>query len=113
MILRKPASPAVASGKAQPTPLTEFSESQGSWASRAPLRWRLATVTGLVVAVAVAVMTLATYWVVSMSLTASVDDRLEAKADALLRKSQDPRFIDNVDQEIEEFKSYNTDTGVS
>ena len=74
MILRKPASPAVASGKVQSTPLTEFSERQGSWASRAPLRWRLATVTGLVVAVAVALMTLATYWVVSLSLTASVDD---------------------------------------
>ena len=113
MILRKPASLAVASGKAQSTPLTEFSDRQGSWASRAPLRWRLATVTGLVVAVAVALMTLATYWVVSMSLTASVDDRLEAKADVLLRQSQDPRFMDNVDQEIEDFKSYNPGTRVA
>ena len=49
MILRKPASPAVASGKVQSTPLTEFSDRQGSWASRTPLRWRLATVTVLVV----------------------------------------------------------------
>ena len=113
MILRKPASPAVASGKVQSTPLTEFSDRQGSWASRTPLRWRLATVTGLVVAVAVALMTLATYWVVSMSLTASVDERLEAKADVLLRQSQDPRFMDNVDQEIKDFKAYNPGTRVA
>jgi len=48
-----------------------------------------------------------------MSLTPSVDDRLEAKADVLLRQSQDPRFMDDIDREIGDFKSYNPGTRVA
>ena len=83
------------------------------WASRASLRWRLSLVTGVVVAVSVAVMTLVTYWLVAVSMTASVDKHMAQQADVLIRQAQDPSFVNNIDQEIASFKFYNPDTRVS
>lgn len=113
MILRKPAPGVEASDQEQPSPVSEIAGSRGSWASRAPLRWRLSLVTGLVVAVSVALMTLATYWIVSTSLTATVDKQLAQQADVLIQQSQDPRFIETIDQEIEQFKLYHPSTRVA
>lgn len=56
MILRRPAPDAVPSEALDTTAWLGLSGRRG-WASRAPLRWRLSLVTGVVVAVAVAVMT--------------------------------------------------------
>lgn len=113
MILRKPASNAEASEQVQPTPVNEIAGGRGSWASRAPLRWRLSLVTGLVVAIAVALMPLATYWIVSESLTAAVDKQLEQKADVLIQESQDPRFVESIDSEVAKFKLYNPSTRIA
>ena len=90
-----------------------MSPRRGGWASRAPLRWRLSLVTGVVVAVSVAVMTLVTYWLVAASMTASVDKLMDQQADVLIRQAQDPSFVDNIDQEIASFKLYNPETRVS
>ncbi|HAT1153310.1 HAMP domain-containing sensor histidine kinase [Corynebacterium striatum] len=113
MILRKPTPGVEASDQEQPSPVSEIAGSRGSWASRAPLRWRLSLVTGLVVAVSVALMTLVTYWTVSTSLTATVDKQLAQQADVLIQQSQDPRFIETIDQEIAQFKLYNPSTRVA
>ncbi|MDO5033043.1 cell wall metabolism sensor histidine kinase WalK [Corynebacterium sp.] len=113
MILRKPAGPAEASAGEELTPVSAFHGRRDSWASRASLRWRLSLVTGVVVAVAVVVMTLATYWIVSAGLTASVDSKLERKADTLIERCQDPEFVDNIDEEIAEFKLYHPHTRVA
>lgn len=113
MILRKPAEHTEASEEPRSDPFAEASGPEGSWASRTPLRWRLSMVTGAVVAISVAVITLATYWTVSTSLTASVDRELDQKADALLRHVSDPRFSNDMEEEISRFKTFNPGVRVS
>lgn len=112
MILRRPAPDAVPSEDLDSTAWLGLSGRRG-WASRAPLRWRLSLVTGVVVAVSVAVMTLVTYWLVAASMTASVDKQIMQQADVLMEQAQDPRFVENIDQEIASFKLYNPSTRVS
>ncbi|MGX4761847.1 ATP-binding protein [Corynebacterium minutissimum] len=113
MILRRPAPPAVPSEASSATTEVAMTPRRRGWASRAPLRWRLSLVTGVVVAVSVAVMTLVTYWLVAVSMTASVDKHMAQQADVLIRQAQDPSFVNNIDQEIASFKFYNPDTRVS
>lgn len=112
MILRRPAPDAVPSETLDTTAWLGLSGRRG-WASRAPLRWRLSLVTGVVVAVAVAVMTLVTYWLVAASMTASVDKQIMQQADVLMQQAQDSAFVENIDQEIATFKLYNPSTRVS
>lgn len=113
MILRRPAPHAVPSEASPAAAQVAMSPRRGSWASRAPLRWRLSLVTGVVVAVSVAVMTLVTYWLVAASMTASVDKLMAQQADVLIRQAQDPSFVGNIDQKIASFKLYNPETRVS
>lgn len=58
-------------------------------------------------------MTLVTYWLVAASMTASVDKQIMQQADVLMEQAQDPRFVENIDQEIASFKLYNPSTRVS
>ena len=112
MILRRPAPDAVPSEDLDTTAWLGRSGRRG-WASRAPLRWRLSLVTGVVVAFSVAVMTFVTYWLVAASMTASVDKQLIQQADVLIQQAQDPAFVENIDQEISSFKLYNPSTRIS
>ncbi len=81
--------------------------------AQTPLRWRLAMLTALVVAVAVGAMTIVTYWTISSSVTASVDRSLDAKAAPLIERGADPEFYLTADEEIETFKRYNPDIRIS
>lgn len=112
MILRRPAPDAVPSEDLDTTAWLGRSGRRG-WASRAPLRWRLSLVTGVVVAFSVAVMTFVTYWLVVASMTASVDKQIMQQADVLIQQAQDPAFVENIDQEISSFKLYNPSTRIS
>lgn len=112
MILRRPAPDAVPSEDLDTTAWLGRSGRRG-WASRAPLRWRLSLVTGVVVAFSVAVMTFVTYWLVAASMTTSVDKQLIQQADVLIQQAQDPAFVENIDQEISSFKLYNPSTRIS
>lgn len=112
MILRRPAPAAVPSEDLDTTAWLGRSGRRG-WASRAPLRWRLSLVTGVVVAFSVAVMTFVTYWLVAASMTASVDKQIMQQADVLIQQAQDPAFVENIDQEISSFKLYNPSTRIS
>lgn len=112
-MLRKPAESTGASDERLSNPLTDVAGGEGSWASRTPLRWRLSLVTGTVVAIAVAIMTLATYWTVSLSLNASVDRDLEKRAAALLTHSADSEFSENLEEEIARFKMFNPDIRIA
>lgn len=84
---------------------------RSSW-SRAPLRWQLAIVTAVMVAAAVSVMTIVTYWTVSTSLNRSVDGDLTQTAQAVLKRSEDAKFLENLDNEIAIFKVYNPSTQI-
>ena len=112
MILRRPAPDAVPSEDLDTTAWLGRSGRRG-WVSRAPLRWRLSLVTGVVVAFSVAVMTFVTYWLVAASMTASVDKQIMQQADVLIQQAQDPAFVENIDQEISSFKLYNPSTRIS
>lgn len=70
MMLRKPVDPTEASALSDSTgPVIRLNpESRGGWPSHIPLRWRLSLATGSVVAIAVALVSLATFWLVSLSL---------------------------------------------
>ncbi|TVU82786.1 HAMP domain-containing histidine kinase [Corynebacterium aurimucosum] len=46
-------------------------------------------------------------------MTASVDKQIMQQADVLMEQAQDPRFVENIDQEIASFKLYNPSTRVS
>ena len=113
MILRRPVPGAVPSEAEDAAPGLALSSRRRGFASRAPLRWRLSLVTGAVVAISVALMTLVTYWLVAASMTASVDKQMEQQADLLIHQAQDPVFMQNIDQEIASFKLYNPSTRVS
>ncbi|WP_408931772.1 ATP-binding protein [Corynebacterium sp. YSMAA1_1_D6] len=113
MILRRPVPGAVPSEAEEAGPGRALSSRRRGFASRAPLRWRLSLVTGAVVAISVALMTLVTYWLVAASMTASVDKQMEQQADLLIHQAQDPVFMKNIDQEIASFKLYNPSTRVS
>ncbi|WP_448855867.1 ATP-binding protein [Corynebacterium camporealensis] len=115
MMLRKPVDPTEASALSDFTgPVIRLNpESRGGWPSHTPLRWRLSLATGSVVAIAVTLVSLATFWLVSWSLTAEVDEELSDKATVLIQKSADPAYVEDIDEEIERFKIYNPDTRVS
>lgn len=81
--------------------------------SQAPLRWRLALLTAVVVAAAVGAMTILTYWTISTTLTGSVDRNLDGTAESLISNAADPDFQLQIDEAIEDFKEYNPDTRVS
>ncbi|MDR7328833.1 HAMP domain-containing sensor histidine kinase [Corynebacterium guangdongense] len=87
--------------------------SAASAGAQAPLRWRLAMLTAMVVAVAVGAMTVVTYWTISASVTAAVDHNLDVKADPFIERAADPEFFLSVDEEIANFKRYNPDIRVS
>lgn len=86
---------------------------QEGWGYAASLRWRLAFMRAVLVAVTVGVISVASYWTVSSSLTSSVDDNLEEKAATLLERAQQPGFYENVENEIDMLKSYNKDLRVA
>lgn len=100
-MLRKPADPALASSGHGVTSLADPWGQVGGWESRAPLRWRLSLTTGLVVAIAVAIMTLAAYGVVSALLMASADRDLEVQATSLLDSTGDTATPDDLLGRIE------------
>lgn len=77
------------------------------------LRWQLALLTAVMVAIAVGAMTTVTYWTMSTSLTASVDQDLDETASSLMSRTLDPLFVANLPGEVERFKMYNPDVRVS
>ncbi|MCI6207562.1 MAG: HAMP domain-containing sensor histidine kinase [Corynebacterium glucuronolyticum] len=83
---------------------------RSEWGRRAPLRWQLSLVTALMVAIAVGLMTVVTYWVVSTALTRNVDVALKEKAESLISETVDPAFLLDPAAEVTAFKSYNPDT---
>lgn len=112
-MLRKPASPALASS-GQGVYATAYPWGQSSgWESHAPLRWRLSLTTGLVVAVVVAVVTVTTYWAVWALLTASVDRDMERQAASLMVVSRDTADQAELSRTIDEFTSFNPTMRVS
>ena len=82
----------------------------GRWFSRMSLKLRLSLVTGIVVALSVALIAGALYCLVSASLMSFADSTLEKRAGALLEKTEDPRFIANIDEELDDFRSYTAGT---
>ncbi|EEI62598.1 HAMP domain-containing histidine kinase [Corynebacterium glucuronolyticum] len=62
------------------------------------------------VAVAVGLMTVVTYWVVSTALTRNVDVAMKEKAESLISETVDPAFLLDPAAEVTAFKSYNPDT---
>ncbi|MEX3557874.1 ATP-binding protein [Corynebacterium sp. LK2522] len=107
MIFRKPVSRAQASA-----PPDEFSDeptvytgSSRPWGSRTSLRWRLAILTGLIVAVTSAIICAGSYGAVAACLRAADNEALESHAQAMLvrtQANQDPDYLLN---EIEHFKT--------
>ena len=87
--------------------------SAGDTGAQTPLRWRLAMLTAMVVAVSVGAMTVVTYWTISASVTAAVDHNLDVKAGPFIERAADPEFFLAVDEEIANFKRYNPDIRVS
>ncbi|MDO4910587.1 MAG: HAMP domain-containing sensor histidine kinase [Corynebacterium sp.] len=77
------------------------------------LRWQLSLVTACMVALAVGVMTVAAYWILSASLSNSVTTGLENQASSLLAKTQTASFASDPASEIRAFKDYNPDTKVA
>lgn len=88
-------------------------DQQEGWGYAASMRWRLAFMRAVLVAITVGVISVASYWTVSSSLTSSVDERLERKASTLLERAQDPEFYASVEEEIAMLKSYNQDLRVA
>ncbi|BAC17759.1 two-component system sensor kinase [Corynebacterium efficiens YS-314] len=88
-------------------------EQPEGWGYAASLRWRLAFMRAVLVAITVGVISVASYWTVSSSLTSSVDEGLEEKASTLLERAQEPGFYENVEDEIAMLKSYNGDLRVA
>lgn len=77
------------------------------------LRWQLALMTAVMVAIAVGAMTTVTYWTMSESLTASVDQDLDGKASSLITRTFDPLYQNNLRNEVDRFKTYNPDIRIS
>lgn len=77
------------------------------------LRWQLSLVTACMVALAVGVMTVAAYWILSSSLSNNVTTDLEQQATSLLTKSQTASFAEDPTAEIRAFKDYNPDVKVA
>ncbi|MDO4908356.1 MAG: HAMP domain-containing sensor histidine kinase [Corynebacterium sp.] len=65
------------------------------------------------VALAVGVMTVAAYWILSASLSNNVTSGLENQANSLLAKTQTASFLSDPSSEIRAFKDYNPDTKVA
>ena len=78
-----------------------------------PLRWRLAMLTSLVVAIGVGAVTVVTYWAVSTSMTALVDAGLESKSNAVLDRTVGVGDKKTTENEVASFKSYNPDIRIS
>lgn len=83
------------------------------WGHTASLRWRLSLFRATLVAFTVGIITIATYWTVSSSMTAAVDRSLESKAVAMLDRLDEPGFYDQLETEIGIFKTYNEDLRVA
>lgn len=107
MSSRKPVSRAQASAppdKSSDEP-TVYAGSSRPWVSRTSLCWRLAILTGLIVAVASAIICAGSYGAVAACLRAADDEALESHAQAMLVRTQsndDPDYLRN---EIEHFKA--------
>ncbi|MDO5076326.1 HAMP domain-containing sensor histidine kinase [Corynebacterium sp.] len=111
MILRMPSSGEFTKpedGSQTPAHLGGLSSSR-----RLSLRFRLALVTALMVAIAVISVTIVAFFTVSSSLSRSVDQGLEGKANSLLYNSFDPNFVISPGPELASFKSYNPDIRVA
>ncbi len=116
-MLRKPADNAPASSgepneSEDPRAADPWSQ-RNEWESRVPLQWRLSWVTGAAVAIAVVIMTLASYWSVSALLQANMDRELQREAEALaVAVSTDPSK-EFVEHEIVHFTQLNPYTRAS
>lgn len=91
----------------------QLESSQDGWSYTASLRWRQSLLSATLVAFSVGIITVAAYWTVSSSITASVDRELESKADAMLTRSHSLDFVAEIDSEISAMKTYNPDIRVA
>lgn len=82
-------------------------------AARTPLRWRLAMLTAVVVAVAIGAMTVVTYWTITTSVSHSVDDQLEDKATVMVNRTINPLYYQMVEEDVETFKELNPGIRIS
>ncbi|WIM68417.1 ATP-binding protein [Corynebacterium breve] len=108
MILRKPAQPQSRHAMA-PTDLGSFT----IFGKGTSLRWQLALMTAAMVTIAVGAMTTVTYWTMSTSLAASVDQNLDEKASLLMQRTLDPLYVVNLNSEVQRFKTYHPDIRIS
>lgn len=83
------------------------------WSYNASLRWRLSLLTATLVAFAVGITTVVAYWTVSSAQTVAMDRNLEAKADAMLERSEQPGFYESLEAEIALFRAYEAEVRVA
>ncbi|QPK79796.1 HAMP domain-containing histidine kinase [Corynebacterium lizhenjunii] len=83
------------------------------WEARAPLRWRLSLLTGVVCAGAVGLMTLVTYGLVGSLMTADIDSELESQSTALLEYTLAADPTEDIADQISTFKGFHPNTRVS
>ncbi|MDN6686572.1 MULTISPECIES: HAMP domain-containing sensor histidine kinase [Corynebacterium] len=81
--------------------------------SRFSLKLRLSLITGIVVALSVALMASALYFLISASLMSFGDSGLEKRADVMLERTKDPEFVDNLSDEFAKFRDYTANTRIS
>lgn len=81
--------------------------------SRASLKSRISLLTASMVAIAVGMMLIVSYWSVSGTLRSSMDRALNAKATALISRMDQPDFFFRSQYEIDKFREYNVDTRIS